>query len=182
MNGTRCQSRISTSIRLRGEVSQIDPAEERTKAQDGSDEFFPPIGEFQPKGTLITLPYCWHTAIDTRNNPSLCAVETYDISGDQEQFAGIRFNRPDLLPIVRSIEYAQAHDYPAALAYCGSAEIAARIVRDMPPYLTGGVISLKISRLNPSRKRIELGENPTFRFEVENRGDRWLVVAFDRAP
>jgi hypothetical protein len=82
---------------------------------------FPRIGHLKTDGPRVTLPYCWFSPIDTWDNPSLCAVDAYDLSGDDVKFISRVYNRPDLLPVAKAIEYAQQHDYAALLAYCGSA-------------------------------------------------------------
>lgn len=164
-------------IKLEGAVSRFDPSQEPggfKQPQKDSDDAFLPVGKFQTQGPIISLPYCWYSAIDTWHNPSLCAVNSYDISGDHVRYAGTVFNRPDLLPIAKAIEYAQARDYPAVLAYCGSPDVAQRMVRDTPPFVWAGT-ELQIKRTGPQRRHVE---TPTAEFDVEKRGDRWLVVAF----
>ncbi len=144
---------------------------------DKPEEEFPAVGEPQTHGPLLSLPYCWHSPLDTWDHPNLCAVNSYDISGDRVHFTGTVFSRPDLVPIARVIEHAQARDYPAVLAYCGSPTVAQLIVRDIPPYLSG-VAGLEIKRASASRKRVEIGMDHIFQFDVEQRVDRWLVVGF----
>jgi hypothetical protein len=129
-----------------------------------------PIGLFRTEGSLVTLPYCWYSAIDTWDNPSLCAVDTYDISGDAVRFRSRTYNRPDLLPIAKAIEYARERDYPAVLAYCTSGDVARRLVRDIPPRFFAGV--LQVTRTANGKEHIEM---ESYRFDVEKRADRWLV-------
>ncbi len=116
-------------------------------------------------------------AIDTWNNPSLCAVDTYDISGDRVQFAGRLVNRPDLLPVAKAIEHAQAHDYPAVRSYCASAAVARRLVRSVPPFVSAAD-GLTVTRAGRGRERVDIGDDDVVRFTVERRGERWLVTAF----
>jgi len=68
---------------------------------------FAQIGELQTQGALMTLPYCWFSALDTWDNPSLCAVDTYDVARDKVRFETRRYNRPDLVPIAKAIEHAR---------------------------------------------------------------------------
>jgi hypothetical protein len=75
------------------------------------------------------------------------------------------------------MEYGQAHDYPALLGYCASPEVARKILREVPPHVYAGP-GLKISRISREKEKIEIGDDDVFVFEVERRGDRWLVVAF----
>ena len=134
------------------------------------------IGKLQTDSPLITLPYCWFSAIDTWDNPSLCAVDTYDLSGDDVKFRSRTYNRPDLLPIAKAIEYAAGRDYPAVLGYCASEEIASTLVREIPPFVFAG--DLRVTPTADWKERVELGDGPAYRFDVERRGDRWLVVWF----
>ncbi|MGA2905666.1 MAG: hypothetical protein ABSD98_17720 [Candidatus Korobacteraceae bacterium] len=135
---------------------------------------FPQIGKLQTDGATITLPHCWFSAIDTWDNPSLCAVDTYDLSRDDVRFSSRGYNRPDLLPVARAIEYAKQRDYGAVLGYCASSGIAFRLVRDIPPFVFAD--DLRVTRTASGKERVELGD--AYRFDVEKRGDRWLVVAF----
>jgi len=133
---------------------------------------FPQIGKLRTEGSLITLPYCWFSGIDTWDNPSLCAVDTYDLSGDNVHFRSRVYNRPDLLPIAKAIEYAEKRDYPAVRAYCASAKVAHRLIRENPPHAEA---FLQTKRTGKGREHIEMGG--CF-FDVEKRAGRWLVVAF----
>jgi hypothetical protein len=136
---------------------------------------FAQIGELRTDGGRITLPFCWFSAIDTWDHPSMCAVDTYDVSGNQVKFISRGFNRPDLLPIAKALEHAEQRDYPAVLAYCASAEVAQKLLRDTPPH--GSAEDLRVTRISQSKERVQLGPN-WYRFEVEKRGDRWLIVSF----
>lgn len=167
---------LNEFLKLEGAVSQEQPVKEGNPKQVPTDAFAP-IGELRTHGPFITLPYCWFSAIDTWDNPSLCAVDTYDLSGDRTRFVKTVSNRLDMLPVARAIQYAQAHDYPAVLAYCGSSDVAQHMVREIPPYVSG-VQNLTIQRIGASKVEIEIGEDPPLHFEVERRGDRWLVVSF----
>jgi hypothetical protein len=137
---------------------------------------FPQIGELRTEGSLITLPYCWFSAIDTWDNPSLCAVDTYDVSGDDLKFQSRAYNRPDLVPVAKAIEYAQARDFAAARGYCASPEIADRLVREMPPYFYTGEI--QVNATGKGSERVELGDGPVYWLEVEERQGSWVVVDF----
>ncbi len=170
--------RLSELIKVEGAVSQEDPIDERAARKKDLSSYFPPVGELKTTGPLITLPYCWFSAIDTWDNPSLCAVDTYDISRDRPRFAGRVVNRPDVLPIAQAIEHAWAHDYPAVQAYCASADVARRIVRDLPP-LVSAVGSLTVTRIGPSKETVEIEDlDQAYRFEVQKQADRWLVTSF----
>lgn len=137
---------------------------------------FAQIGKLRAEGSLITLPYCWFSPIDTWDNPSLCAVDTYDISGDNVRFRARVYNRPDLLPIAKTIEYAEQRDYPAVLGYCASGQVALRLVRNVPPFIFAD--DLRVTPNGTGKEHVELGYEPTYRFDVEKRAGRWLVVAF----
>jgi hypothetical protein len=137
---------------------------------------FAPIGVFRSEDALITLPFCWFSPIDTWDNPSLCAVDTYDVSGDQVRFISRAVNRPDLLPIAAAIEHAEHRDYTAARGYCASAEVARKLIRDLPPDLFAD--DLHVTRISAARERVQLGFPNSYRFEVEKRNGRWLIVSF----
>lgn len=137
---------------------------------------FPQVGTLQTKGPLITLPYCWFSTIDTWDNPSLCAVDTYDLSGDDIRFNGRTYNRPDLVPIAKTVEYAQQHDYPAVLAYCTSSDIARRLVRDIPPHIYAD--DLRLTQTGKGKEHVEFGSDRTYRFDMEMLAGRWLVAGF----
>jgi len=135
------------------------------------------IGKLQTQGPLITLPYCSFSGIDTWDNPSLCAVDTYDVAADEVRFESRRYNRPELVPIAKAIEHAGRRDYPAVLGYCASNEVAHQLMRSIPQ----GVFAddLRVTLKRRGVKHVELGYAPTLRFDVEKRGGRWLVTAFD---
>jgi len=143
---------------------------------DGNVPGFPQIGELRTDSSLIILPYCWFSAIDTWDNPSLCAVDTYDLSGDDVKFQSRAYNRPDLVPVARAIEYAQARDSAAARGYCASSEIADRLVREMPPYFYTGEIQLNAT--GKGKERVELGDGPVYWLDVEELQGSWVVVDF----
>lgn len=145
---------------------------------DGRVPGFEWIGKLKTEGPRITLPYCWFSAIDSWDNPSLCAVDTYDLSGPQVRFQSRQVNRPDLLPIAKAVEYAQRHDYLAVRAYCDSDAVAQRLLREIPPVLFGDG-ELKIRRLGKHRERVDLGDDePAYRFDVTERGGEWVVTGF----
>ncbi len=142
----------------------------------GDVEEFPQIGELRTDGPLIALPYCRFSAIDTWDNPSLCAVDTYDLSGDVVKFQSRAYNRPDLVPVVKAIEYAQQRDFAAARAYCATPEIADRLVREMPPYFYAG--DIQVNATGKGSERVELGDGPVYWLDLEERQGGWVVVDF----
>ncbi|MGA2650097.1 MAG: hypothetical protein ABSF28_06230 [Terracidiphilus sp.] len=156
-----------------GDLEQI-VKQEGSFGLDDKVPGFPVIGKVRTEGAIITLPYCWFSAVDTWDNPSLCAVDTYDLSGVNVRFVSRAYNRPDLVPIAKTIEYAAQRDYPAALGYCDT-QVARRLVRDVP---TQGFFAddLRVTPLGKGREQVEMGYDPTYRFEVEKRAGRWLVV------
>jgi hypothetical protein len=123
------------------------------------------------------LPFCWFSGIDTWDNPSMCAVDTYDLSGDSVRFQSRAYNRPDLLPVAKAIEFAEKHDYPAVLAYCASASVARKIVRELATGY-GFDTEVEIKELGPGRERVRPAYSDVPGFVVEKRGDRWVVVSF----
>jgi len=158
-----------------GHLEQIIKQEGALGLDDKVDGF-EWIGTLQTKGPLITLPYCWFSAIDTWDNPSLCAVDTYDLLGDDVRFRSRAYNRPDLVPIAKAIEYAQKRDYAAVLGYCTSTEVAHKLVRDIPPFVFAEDVRMK--HTGKDKERVEFGLDRTYRFDVEMLAGRWRVVAF----
>ena len=137
---------------------------------------FAQIGKLRTEGSLITLPYCWFSLIDTWDNPSLCAVDSYDLSDDDVRFRSHIYNRPDLVPVARALEYAERRDYPAVLGYCASSPVARMLVSQMPPFVFAD--DLRVTRTGIGKESVELGLGYAYRFEVEKRAGRWLVVSF----
>jgi hypothetical protein len=155
-------------------VKQVGTFGVQEKADDVPG--FPLIGTLQTQGTSISLPYCWYSRIDTWDNPSLCAVDTYDLAGDAVRFESRGYNRPDLVPIAKAIEHAMRHDYAAVLGYCASSAIARKLVRDMRPYFFAE--ELRVTHPRPNVEHVEFGFATPYSFDVEKRGERWLVTAF----
>jgi len=167
---------LTEIIKQEGAVSQEEPVDANHPSKKDLSSSFPPVGKLQTTGTILTLPYCWFSQIDTWDNPSLCAVDSWDISRDRARFIQRVTNRPDLVPIAKAMEYGQAHDYPALLGYCASAEVAQKILRNVPPHVYAGP-GLKVRRINAVKERVELGDD-VLQFDVEKRAGRWLVVGF----
>jgi hypothetical protein len=138
---------------------------------------FAQIGKLETESSIITLPYCWFSSIDTWDNPSLCAVDAYDVSGDTVQFRSRVYNRPDLVPIAKAIEYAMQRDYPAVLGYCASSQIAHKLVREIPPNVVAE--ELRVTHNGNAKEHVELGFDRAYRFDVENHAGRWLLVGFN---
>jgi hypothetical protein len=171
---------LAEIIKLEGAVSQEDPLDNAHPSQNDLSSSFHPIGKLATNGPIISLPYCWFSQIDTWDNPSLCAVDSYDISRDRVRFLDRVNNRPDLVPIAKAIEYGQAHDYRAVRAYCNTPEVAEKIARNVPPFVFAGA-GLKVTRITPLKERVEIGDDKVFQFDIEKRGADWLVLSF-RSP
>jgi len=139
-------------------------------------EPFAPIGRLQAKGSTVELPYCWFSAVDTWDNPSMCALDRYDLSGDKVKFRSRSYNRPDLLPIVKAIEYATTHDFPAVRGYCASDDVARRIMEAVPPFYFSG--DLQVVRERSDRERVTMGSPDPDEFEIEKHESGWQIVKF----
>lgn len=142
---------------------------------DDRVEGFEQIGRLKTEGELIAVPFCEFSAIDTWDNPSLCAVDTYDLSGDDVRFVSRTYNRPDLLPVAKVIEYGQSHDFVALAGYCDSAELARKLVHELPPHFYAE--DIRVTSMGNMKERVELDEG-TFQFDIEQRTDGWVVTAF----
>jgi hypothetical protein len=137
---------------------------------------FAQIGKLQIQGAAITLPYCWFSPIDNWDNPSLCAIDTYDLSGDRVRFKDRTYNRPDLVPVAKAIEYAQQRDYPALLGYCASSQVASKLLQIIPPHVFAE--DLLVTRRGKNRLHVELSYEPRYVFDVHEIAGRWQVRAF----
>ena len=123
-------------------------------------------------GPIITLPYCTWTPIDFWDNPSLCVLDTYKLTADGIEFVSRRYNRPELVPIAKALQYAGEHDLPATAAYCTSMGLARRLVQSLPSLDMAE--NPKVTNLGPSSKRIQMGQSL---FDVERREGHWLISA-----
>jgi hypothetical protein len=50
-------------------------------------------------------------------------------------------------------------------------------VRDVPPFIFSDS-HLQVTHTGKGKERVELGDEPTYLFDVEKRAGRWRVVAF----
>jgi hypothetical protein len=80
------------------------------------------------------------------------------------------------VPIVKAIEYAERHDYPAVLAYCANADLAHRMVRDITTSYFAG--DLHVNRKEDGSETVEMGDLNGDKFTVQKSGERWLVVGY----
>jgi hypothetical protein len=133
------------------------------------------VGKLSTSGKIITLPYCFFSAVDTWDNPTLCAADSFDLSGDAARFIGRIYNAPDLVVVNNAIRHAQARDHAALRAYCTSDAVANRLIRDIPPYLHADVLErIKAGRV---RERIVLEEG-TVHFNLVRSRRGWLLEGF----
>ena len=138
---------------------------------------FPAIGELRTEGPKITLPYCWWSPIDGSVWAALCSVDTYDLSTGSVRFVRTETNRPDLETVARAIEYSQARDLRALLAYCASVSVAKQMVSLMPPsvFNSGGS---SLQEPDGNRQTVDISNSEHLRFVLERRNGRWLIVRF----
>jgi hypothetical protein len=101
-------------------------------------------------------------------------VDTYDLSGDNVRFQARAYNRPDLVPIVKAIEYAKKRDYPAVLGYCASSQVAHKLVQN--DLLDGFAEDLQVTRIGKGKEHVEIG---VCHFDVQKLAGRWRIVAFN---
>ncbi len=132
---------------------------------------FAPIGKLVTDGPVLALPYCTFTSIDTWDNPSLCTLDRYDVRGATLRFLSRRYNRPELVPVAKAMEYAAAHDLPATRAYCASEELARRLVFEGAPAPDTNVEVVR----HGQGKRVWFGDRESW-FDVERRAGRWVIV------
>ena len=51
------------------------------------------------------------------------------------------------------------------------------LIHDLLPDIFAGV-AIQMTPTGSGKERVELGDGPAYRFDVEERNGRWLVVAF----
>jgi hypothetical protein len=141
-------------------------------AQGLDDSASTHVGTLSTAGNTIQLPYCFFSALDTWDNPTLCAADSFDLSGDDPAFIGRIYNSPDLVTVAKAIEYAEVHDYVALRGYCASDSVAKLLVRKIPPYLFAD--TLDTVKAGPMHETVTIADGD-FRFDLIKRQGRWLV-------
>jgi hypothetical protein len=141
-------------------------------AQGLDDSASTQVGALSTARSIIQLPYCFFSAVDTWDNPTLCAMDSFDLSGDAPVFSGRIYNSPDLVTVAKAIEYAEVHDYVAVRGYCASDSVAKLLVRKIPPYLFAD--TLDTSKAGPTRETVLIADG-AFHFNLIKRQGRWLV-------
>lgn len=177
-----CAGSFAISYVAKEWISQDYPSVQQIIKLDGALGLDDKVPGFSQPGKLsttspkLTLPFCWFSALDTWDNPSMCAVDTYDLSGDTARFASRSYNRPDLLPVARALEYAEKRDYAAVLGYCSSARVARKLVQVIPPEFQAEEI--KVMRMGPGKELITTDLDQSTRFIVQKRAEGWQVTDF----
>ncbi len=138
---------------------------------------FVPIGTLRTKSARVTLPYCWFSPFDTGDNPNLCAVDTYDLSGDEIAFRSRVYNRPDIAVVDKAVEYAGKRDYQAVRGYCVSDAVASRLVRQPPSLLGDGRLPV-VRKTGPKTERILVRASSTVSFDLVLRSGEWSIAGF----
>lgn len=151
------------------EIIKIEGAEGLDDAQSKH------VGKLSTAGKTIQLPYCFFSVVDTWDDPTLCAADSFDLSGDNPHFIGRIYNAPDLVVVNSAIRHAQARDYPALRGYCTSDAVARKLIRDVSPFLIADV--LETSKAGPARETVVLDEGTVSFSLIERRGE-WRLVSF----
>jgi len=162
------------------DIGSLDTVIERTGVEKRDDD--PPykaIGKLRATGPTITLPYCENSAVDLYVDALLCSVDTYDLSGDVVRFVSTETNRPDLDTVAKVVQYADARDYEAVLAYSASAQVARQMVSDMPPGVVGNASGEDYPPIRGDHQTINI---EGLHFDLEKQDGRWLVVRFTLDP
>jgi hypothetical protein len=133
------------------------------------------VGRLSTTGKTIQLPYCFFSAVDTWDNPTLCAADSFDLSGEDARFIGRVYNTPDLVTVAKVVQYAGVHDYAAVRGYCASDAVARKLVREMPPYLFADTVDTV--KGGADREAISLVDGAV-RFDLIKRRGLWLVESF----
>jgi hypothetical protein len=154
---------------LAAQIIKIEGAE----GLDGTESKH--VGKLTTTGRTIQLPYCFFSAVDTWDNPTLCAADSFDMSGDKPRFVGRIYNSPDLVTVNNVIRHAQAHDYVALRGYCVSDAVARRLTREIPPYLFADLV--ETAKSGPSRERVVLADGAIY-FDLVRGGGQWRLANF----
>ncbi len=133
------------------------------------------VGTFLTTGKTIQLPYCFFSAVDTWDDPTLCAADSFDLSGDNAHFTGRIYNAPDLVVVNSAIRHAQARDDLALRGYCTSDAVARKLIRDIPVFRAAE--ALERSKIGPAREKVVLNEGSTYFNLIKLRGE-WRVESF----
>jgi len=160
----------------RGDVGDIVRIIGQAGAWGYPDEVPDFMEKLRTEGPAISLPYCWFSPVDVGNRPSLCGVDTYDVSGDKVKFRDHQYLQPDLAALAKAIEHAEQRDYPAVLGYCANSQVARKLVSEIPPGFVA--IDIQMTHTAPGKEDVEFGFEHNYRFDLEDRDGRWLIVGF----
>ncbi|MFZ2021747.1 MAG: hypothetical protein ACLP00_28225 [Terracidiphilus sp.] len=161
-------------------IGSFETVIERTGVEKRDDD--PPyqtVGKLRTTGPLITLPYCENSAVDLYVDALLCSVDRYDLSGDVVRFISSETNRPDLDTVAKVVQYADARDYEAVLAYSASPQVARKMVEEMPPGVAGNGSGEDYPPIRGDHQTIDI---EGLHFELEKHDGRWVVVRFTLDP
>ena len=139
----------------------------------------PTIWNFKTSGRTISLPYCWHSAVDSWAAAHLCSVDAYDLSGDDMRFLSTRTNFPDLETIAHAVLHAQAKDISSARGYCADLKTATSLVQLMPASYIFASGDLKTTPVADNKETVALStSDSTLKFELVTMQGRWLIANF----
>jgi hypothetical protein len=161
-------------------IGSFETVIERTGVEKRDDS--PPyraIGTLQTTGPMLTLPYCEDSAVDLYVDALLCSVDTYDLSGDAIRFVSTETNRPDLETVAKVVQYADARDYEAVLAYSASVQVARQMVAEMPAGVVSNASGEDYPPIRGDHQTIDI---EGLRFELEKHAGRWVVTRFTLDP
>lgn len=133
------------------------------------------VGALRTAGNTVELPYCFFSAVDTWDNPTLCAADSFDLRQDDVRFLGRVYNHPDLVVLNSAFTHAQARDYRALRAYCASDAVAGKLMRQMPPYLHAD--DLTVVKTGRGRERVAFADD-SVHFDLVNRRGEWRLESF----
>lgn len=133
------------------------------------------VGKLSTTGKIIQLPYCFFSAVDTWDNPTLCAADSFDVSHDDSRFTGRIYNFPDLVVVNKAIQHAQNRDYVALRGYCASDAVAEKLIGQIPPFLRAD--DLKRVKTGPTREKVIFEQSAVY-FDLVKRRGKWLLESF----
>ncbi|MGB6695281.1 MAG: hypothetical protein WBE56_13930, partial [Terracidiphilus sp.] len=85
----------------------------------------------------------------------------------------------DLDTVAKVVQYADARDYEAVLAYSASPQVARKMVEEMPPGVAGNGSGEDYPPIRGDHQTIDI---EGLHFELEKHDGRWVVVRFTLDP
>jgi hypothetical protein len=125
---------------------------------------------------VVALPYCWFSPIDWWT-PRVCArsiattCRAMKFASWAEPITG-----PISRRIAKAIEYARKRDLQAVLRYCGSIQVARKLMSEADGL--GFEDGLDVRRIGKGRERVSARYSRGSYFDVKRRQSGWVITGF----